>query len=47
MAVSEIADYVRPAQLPLLGGQVFVSGEAIANHNAAKGSPQQFDRRGG
>ena len=40
----EIADHVRPAQLPLLGGQVVVGGEAIAHDNAAKGVPEQLDR---
>jgi hypothetical protein len=43
----EVADQVRPAQLPLLGGQVVVGGEAIAHPNAGKGMAQQLHRRGG
>ena len=44
---AQITDQMRPAQLPLLNGEVVVSREAIAHHNALKGTTQQFDRRSG
>ena len=42
----EIADQVRPAELPLLGRQMVVGREAIAHHNPAKAAPEQLDRGG-
>jgi hypothetical protein len=43
----QITDQMRPTQLPLHHRQVVVGREAIAHHNAVKGTAQQFDRSGG
>jgi hypothetical protein len=42
----QIADQVRPTQLPLHHRQVVVGREAIAHDNPAKGVPQQLDGGG-